>query len=471
VSQLLSALADWPPALVYVLAAVIVGAETATILGLVAPGEITLLIVGFLCYRGTLHLAVALPVLIIGALIGDSLGYLEGRRVGPKLRTTRLGRRVGEQRWVKADALLLHHGGRAVLMARFIAFARTLVPRLAGMSGMPYRSFLPWNAIGVVGVAGGTLVVGYLAGRSYATATKLFGQATSALLALVVVIVVIVIIGRYLGRHPDPMADLGKRLAGWPPLRFVDGAYRSGFGWLTERIGVGGAVAVNVLGGAIALLGVGYGLTWAVDRLVRHSGLLLADPLITHWVSARRTHAAVHVATETLLTLRGTFLVALVGVLAVALNWRSRVWRVDLVGVLGTFGAFVPLVIIAVAADWERSPQTTPRPGFFPNQTAVVAASLGMLAWLLSRRFGWRVAVPAWTAAAGLVFVVGAARVYVGWSWPSEVIASTLLGGLWVLVFVVAWHTRDRVRSGPANAPGGPGGPGGPGPTPVGANR
>jgi undecaprenyl-diphosphatase len=87
----------------------------------------------------------------------------------------------------------------------------------------------------------------------------------------------------------------------------------------------------------------------------------------------------------------------------------------------------------------------------------VVAASLGMLAWLLSRRFGWRLAVPAWTAAAGLVVVVGAARVYVGWSWPSEVIASTLLGALWVLVFMIAWRTRDRARSDSGQAPEAPG--------------
>ena len=49
--------------------------------------------------------------------------------------------------------------------------------------------------------------------------------------------------------------------------------------------------------------------------------------------------------------------------------------------------------------------------------------------------------------ALAIVVVVGTARVYVGWSWPSEAVASTLLGGLWVLVFMVAWHTRDRVRT------------------------
>jgi undecaprenyl-diphosphatase len=428
-------------------AAVIVGSETGTVLGLVVPGEITLLIVGFLSYLGTLHLAVALPVMVLGALIGDSLGYLAGRRVGPRLRNTRLGRRVGDQRWEKADALLLRHGGRAVFLARFIAFARTLVPRLAGMSGLRYADFLRWNAVGVTCVAGGTVLVGYAAGRSYETVTAVFGQASSAVLAFVLLVIAIVLIGRYLGRYPDPLAATGQRLAALPPLRFVDRAYRAGFTWLTGRVGVGGAVAINVLGGAAVLLGFGYALTWTVDGLVRHSGLLLVDPLLTRWAAAHRSPLAVRATTDTLLTLRASFLVLLVGLVAIALNWRSRVWRADLTGVLGTVGAFVPLVIITLVTDWERAPDASPQPAFFPNQTAVVAASLGMLAWLLSRRFGWRLAVPAWTAAVGMAVVVGAGRVYLGWSWPSEVVASTLLGALWVLVFMVAWHTRDRVRA------------------------
>jgi len=445
---ILNHLAHWPPALIYVLAALVVGSETATVLGLVAPGEITLLIVGFLCYVGTLHLAIALPVMVLGALVGDSLGYLAGRRLGPRLRHTKLGRRVGDERWAKADALLLRHGGRAVFLARFIAFARTLVPRLAGISGLRYREFLPWNAVGVACVAGGTVLVGYAAGRSYEKVTSVFGQASSAVFAFALLVIAIVLVGRYLGRYPDPLAATGQRLAALPPLRFLDRAYRAGFRWLTDRVGIGGAVAVNVVGGAVVLLGVGYALTWTVDSLVRHSGLLLVDPMVSRWAASHRSPPAVRATTDTLLALRGSFLVILVGLVAIVLNWRSRVWRADLAGVLGTVGAFVPLVIIALVTDWERPANATPRPGFFPNQTAVVATSLGMLAWLLSRRFGWRLAVPAWTAAVGAAVVVGAGRVYIGWSWPSEVIASTLLGGLWVLVFMVAWHTRDKARAG-----------------------
>lgn len=137
-----------------------------------------------------------------------------------------------------------------------------------------------------------------------------------------------------------------------------------------------------------------------------------------------------------------------VGLVAVIINWRSRVWKADLVGVLGSVGAFIPLVVISLVSDWEGRPDHAPAPtGVLPNQTAVAAASVGMLAWLLARRYGWRVGVPAWTAALAVVVVVGTARVYVGWSCPSEAVASTLLGGLWVLVFMVAWHTRDRLRT------------------------
>jgi undecaprenyl-diphosphatase len=451
VTGFLTHLAHWPPVVIYLVAGVVVASETATIIGLAAPGEITLLTVGFLCYFGTIHLAIAVPVMIVFALAGDSVGYLEGRRLGPRLRGTRLGRRVGDHRWAKADALLLRHGGRAVFLARFVAFARTLVPRLAGVSGLPYREFLPWNAAGVACLVGGTVVVGYVAGRSYATVTSIFGRASTAVLLFVLLVIAIVLIGRYLGRYPNPLAAVGQRLATLPPLRFLDRAYRSGFTWLTGHIGVGGAVAVNVLAGAVVLLGVGYALTWTIDVLVRHSGLLLADPVLTHWAEGHRSTLAVRATTDVLLTLRASVLVVLVGIVAIALNWRSRAWRTDLAGVLGSAGAFLPLVIIALVTDWERGPSVSPRPSFFPNQTAVVAASLGMLAWLLSRRFGWRLAVPAWTAAVGLAAVVGAGRVYLGWSWPSEVVASTLLGALWLLVFMVAWRTRDRARAAEAD--------------------
>jgi undecaprenyl-diphosphatase len=119
-------------------------------------------------------------------------------------------------------------------------------------------------------------------------------------------------------------------------------------------------------------------------------------------------------------------------------------------GVVGTIGAFIPLVILAVAADFAR-PARADLPGdqgLFANQVTLVTASVGLVAWLLTRqplRWGWRVA--AWTVAVGVVLLVGAARLYLGWNWPSEIVASVLLGAAWVVVFAVAWRTRDRIRA------------------------
>jgi membrane-associated phospholipid phosphatase len=84
----------------------------------------------------------------------------------------------------------------------------------------------------------------------------------------------------------------------------------------------------------------------------------------------------------------------------------------------------------------------------FPNQVTLVTASVGMVAWLLTRRvLPWGGRVAGWIGAAAVVVLVSAARLYVGWNWPSEVVASVLLGALWVVVFAVAWRTRDRVRA------------------------
>jgi membrane-associated phospholipid phosphatase len=71
-----------------------------------------------------------------------------------------------------------------------------------------------------------------------------------------------------------------------------------------------------------------------------------------------------------------------------------------------------------------------------------------MVAWLLTRRqLRWGGRVAGWIAAVAVVVVVSAGRLYLGWNWPSEVVASILLGALWVVIFAVAWRTRDRVRA------------------------
>ncbi|MEV4714790.1 DedA family protein [Micromonospora sp. NPDC049374] len=448
--DLLSSVQSLPPGLIYVVAALVVAAETALIIGLVAPGEATLLLVGFLTYTGTLRLGPALLVMIAAAASGDALAFRSGRRYGPRLRASRWGARVGPQRWARADSMLDRMGGRGVLTARWVAFARTLVPRLASAAGMPYRRFAPWNLAGVITWVGASVLVGHLAGESYETVSRLLGRATGAVLVLVAALVAVVLAGRWLGRNPDPARALLTRAARLPPLRWLSARYGLLFFLLSLRLGPAWALLANLAAGVVLLFVVALVIAWILRVVVRHSGLALVDGVIASWFAARRTPDAVEATEAAVSLLRGSSLIVMVAVVALVQAWRQRPWRADLLSVVGTVGAFVPLVVLAAVADLAAGGRVV----LFSTQSVVVTASLCTLAWLLSRGARWPVAVAAWTVAAAGVVTIGGARLYLGLSTASGTVGAVLLGAAWTAVFMVAWATRDRAVAGGGAAAG-----------------
>ena len=150
-----------------VLAAVggLVFCEAAVFLGFVFPGE-TAVVAGFLASTGRVSVVALGVVVVVAAIIGDSVGYEVGRRFGPRLLRTRMFRRH-EQRVERARAFLDGRGAPAIFVGRFTAFLRAVTPGLAGLSGMRYRRFLVYNALGGVVWGIGCVVAGYLAGSSY----------------------------------------------------------------------------------------------------------------------------------------------------------------------------------------------------------------------------------------------------------------------------------------------------------------
>jgi membrane protein DedA with SNARE-associated domain len=447
VQELVNLLDDLPPLLVYLVAALLVAGETAVIVGLVVPAEATLLTVGFLAYLGTLRLVPAVIVMIVAALVGDTLAFRSGRRYGPRLRSGRWGARIGYERWQKADAMLARLGGRAMFGARWVAFVRTLAPRLAGGAGMPYRRFAPWNALGVVTWVGASVVVGYLAGESYETVSRYLGKATGAVLVLLVAVIAIVLLGRWLGRNPDPALALARRAGALPPLRWVTQRYGLLFFLLSMRFGPGWAFVANLVFGLGLLLLFAIAMAFVVNAVVRHSGLSVVDTAIADWFAGRRTEGFADAANVVIDVLGPKSLVVVVALAALVIGWRARAWRGDLVTLVATAGAFLPLVVLAVAERALVSER------FFLTQHAVVTASLCTLAWLVAQRTRWMAAVAVWTAAVVGVVTVTAARLYVGWNTASQLVTSVLLGVLWTAVFMVAWATRGRAQKSSADVP------------------
>lgn len=171
----------------YLIAALFAFAEAAILIGMVLPGETALLVAGYFCHEGVLRLSIMIPIAIVAAVSGDSVGYEFGRKFGPAFRRSRLGSWVGEPRWRTVDEFLHKHGGKAVLFGRLTALLRALVPSMAGMSGMRYRTFLMWNATGGIIWASGCVVLGWAFASALHRIESYLTWAPLIVLALVIV--------------------------------------------------------------------------------------------------------------------------------------------------------------------------------------------------------------------------------------------------------------------------------------------
>lgn len=189
-SGLFDSVANLPAPIAYVAIAALVFAEAALFVGFLVPGETAVLLGGALAATGKLSLVVVAVIVVMAAIVGDSVGYEVGRRFGTRLLDVRLlrGRRVSID---AARTRLQTKGAVTVFVGRFTAVLRALTPALCGMSRMPYRRFIAWNAAGGLAWGVGVTTLGYLAGRSSQVVTKsLGGFSVAILLAFIVVIVV-----------------------------------------------------------------------------------------------------------------------------------------------------------------------------------------------------------------------------------------------------------------------------------------
>lgn len=119
--------------------------ETSVLVGLVVPGDTIVIIAGTAV--GSPWEGVALGVaVVIGALIGESIGFWLGRFLGPRIRYSRLGARIGERSWIRAELYVNRRGGIAIFLSRFLPVLHSLVPLTVGMTGYAYRRFLAWTA-------------------------------------------------------------------------------------------------------------------------------------------------------------------------------------------------------------------------------------------------------------------------------------------------------------------------------------
>jgi membrane protein DedA with SNARE-associated domain len=178
--------------------------EAPAFLGLVLPGELALLLGGVLANQGRLSLPAALGAGTAGALAGDSAAYWIGRRWGPRLLASRLGRRIGPGRLHRVESLLLRGGGRALFVGRCTAGARVVLPGLAGMLGLRYRTFALWTGVAATAWAAAHVLLGYAAGAGWRHVHHLTGRVG---LGLAVAVAVAATVAWLVHRRHEPVEE------------------------------------------------------------------------------------------------------------------------------------------------------------------------------------------------------------------------------------------------------------------------
>ncbi len=140
-------------------------AETGLLIGFFLPGDTLLFAAGFFAAQGKISLIGSILAVVLGAIIGNMAGYEIGRRTGPKLFTKEDALLLTPETINKAQTFYKNHGGKTILLARFVPVVRTLAPLIAGMGKMDYKKFMFYNVIGALVWGLSVTLVGFWAGK------------------------------------------------------------------------------------------------------------------------------------------------------------------------------------------------------------------------------------------------------------------------------------------------------------------
>jgi membrane protein DedA with SNARE-associated domain/membrane-associated phospholipid phosphatase len=408
--------------------------ETGAFVGLVVPGETVMLLGGAVAGQGAISIYLLLGIAWFSAWAGDTTSFFIGRRLGRDF-VLRNGPAVGisNERFAQVEAYFGRHGGKTILIGRFISLVRALAPFVAGSSGMRYRAFVPYSILGTGLWSAAHILIGYFFSRSIDTAAKYAGRGAFLLATLIVVVVGIVLAVRFLrvpanrrrtvewmdGHWPTRwLVRLGRRLR--TPARFLWARLTPGgsFGLEFTTLMAVLAVSLFVLISYAAQINSDPGPT-ASDRTV----LDVAESIRMGWLTTI-AKALTHLGSAGVV-------IPLAAICAAALA-AARRWPEFLVLVAGT-------LIIVVALGDIKDAIDRPRPGgglisvsgsSFPSGHAAYSVFYLWAAVTLVMRVrpGMARATGVVIAGIALTALVGLSRVYLHVHYMSDVSAGWALG-------------------------------------------
>ena len=430
-------------------------------MGVPLPGETILISAGIVAQRGHLDPAYVIVFGILGAVIGDQVGYWIGREGGRPF-ILRYGRYVfiTPQRLGRAEAFFARHGGKAVFLARFFSGLRVFGALVAGMSRMRWATFFVYNALGGAVWATAVVLAGYFLGRSLKVVQRWTGQASVLLLVLAVLALIIYLAYRWVLKHPERVRSTFERLGGRRVYAFLESP--AGL-WLGRRFSPHGVYGLALTLGLV-LTGL---FSWAFGAVVQD--IVARDPLVRTDLAILRfchAHAEPYLTTgvnvlETVFSPLVLLTASTLAGLALLLLARRRPdFETGLSGAVLLATALGTVVLAGLFGVFfhrsgpPASLQLVHEAGYgFPSAHAVAVVAVGAAVWYVFglrplRRWGgsWRQRARVGLFAVVIALLVGLGRVYTGANYPSDVLAGWALGGVWASVCLTAAEVFRRLR-------------------------
>jgi membrane protein DedA with SNARE-associated domain len=217
--KLMQDVADTLGAWTYPLAGLLAFLETGAFVGLVVPGETFVIIAGAVAGQGATDVYVTIAIVWLAAWAGDTTSFFIGRRLGRGFILRHGAKmRMTPERFAQVEGYFQRHGGKTILIGRFIGLVRAMAPFVAGSSGMRYRAFLPYSVLGTGLWAAGFILLGYFFSQSIDELANAVGEGLFLFATVVFAIVAIVFLVRVF-RDPRKRAAMVAWMERRKPLR------------------------------------------------------------------------------------------------------------------------------------------------------------------------------------------------------------------------------------------------------------
>jgi membrane protein DedA with SNARE-associated domain/membrane-associated phospholipid phosphatase len=422
--------------------------ESAAFMGFLVPGETIVVLSGFLAFQGYLKLGNCISIIALGAVLGDTMGYVVGKAVGRDYFEKHKRLLFLKERHIrKADEYFLRHGGKTVFFGRFIGFLRAMAPFAAGMSKMPYGRFFVFNTSGGITWAAAFTLLGYFFGQSWRLIEKWTGRAGLFIFFILLVIVGFSFLYKKIVKRQVEFNEWFKdKYTSVISLSYIKNfieRHPAMIEFIKERLSPGSYLGLHLTVGLV-LSAI---FVWIFGGITED--ILNGDPIVEFdlWVLNNVLYFRAPAITKFMVIfthLAGVAAIAAGSLAAITYSLLKRRFDYLVAYVSAILGGGVLLLVLKVAVHRVRPITGTSLISVggwsFPSGHAMMSVVFyGMILYFVIRNISsWKLRVFAAITVAFIIFLLGLSRIYLQVHYMSDILAGYMGGLFWLTVCITA---------------------------------